>query len=180
VKTQGRHGEVAVELHSDVPARLGAGMKLFALPQEGSRRELTIEEAWPHQGRVVLKFQEVNSIADAEMLAGCELQVPAAERAPLEPGWTYISDLVGCRVFDGEHELGKIEEVRFGAGEAPLLIVATKQKGTNEYEIPFAEAYLQSVDVKEKRVQMQLPEGMLEVNAPLTEEEKREQQKKST
>jgi len=43
-------------------------------------------------------------------------------------------------------------------------------------EIPFAEAYLESVDVKRKEVRMNLPEGLLEVNAPLTAEEKREQQ----
>jgi len=46
------------------------------------------------------------------------------------------------------------------------------------YEIPFAEAYLVKVDSAAKQVRMRLPEGMLEINAPLTEEEKREQQGK--
>ena len=161
---------------------------MFALPNEGARRELKIEEVWPHQGRLVVKFEGVDTISDAEALAGCELQVPAAERAKLEPGWTYISELVGCTLLDGERELGRIEDVRFGAGEAPLLIVgatqkAAAQKGTArkiEYEIPFAEAYLLDIDLEHKQVRMQLPEGMLEVNAPLTEEEKREQQKRSS
>jgi len=42
-------------------------------------------------------------------------------------------------------------------------------------EIPFAEAYLDSLDVKNKQVRMNLPDGLLEVNAPLTAEEKQEQ-----
>lgn len=152
-------------------------MKLFALPHKGTRREMKVDDVWLHQGRAVLKFQNVDSISDAEALVGCELQVPAAERAALQAGWTYIRDLVGCTAFDGDRELGRIEDVRFGAGEAPLLIVSAKQNGTKEYEIPFAEAYLQKVDLAQKQVRMQLPEGMLEVNAPLSEEEKREQQK---
>jgi ribosomal 30S subunit maturation factor RimM len=44
----------------------------------------------------------------------------------LEPGWTYLSDLIGCTVFDGQREIGEIEDVQFGAGEAPLLVVRTQ------------------------------------------------------
>lgn len=175
LKTQGRHGEVAVEVHSDVPDRFVEGMRLFALDESGGRRQLTVEELWPHKGHLVLKFEGIDSISDAETLVRCELQVPQAERAALEPGWTYISDLTGCVVFDGDREIGKIEGVQFGAGEAPLLIVRGKAKAP--YEIPFAEAYLAGVDPAKKQVRMRLPEGMLEVNAPLSEEEKREQKR---
>lgn len=175
LKTQGRRGEVAVEVHSDVPDRFVEGMRLFALDEQGRRRQLQVEELWPHKDHLVLKFEGIDSISDAEMLLRCELQVPRAERAELEPGWTYISDLTGCTLFDGEREVGKIEGVEFGAGEAPLLIVRGAAK--QPFEIPFAEAYLVNVDPAAKRVQMRLPEGMLEVNAPLTDEEKREQKK---
>ncbi len=75
-------------------------------------------------------------------------------------------------MFDGEKKIGIVEDVQFGAGEAPLLVV---RAGANEYEVPYAEAYLGSVDTEHKRVHMLLPEGMLEVNAPMTAEEKREQ-----
>jgi 16S rRNA processing protein RimM len=47
--------------------------------------------------------------------------------------------------------------------------------GGKRYEIPYAEAYLRSVDLEHKRIQMELPEGMLELNAPLTVEEKQQQ-----
>jgi 16S rRNA processing protein RimM len=173
VKTQGRRGEVAAELHS-VPDRFAEGMKLFALGREHSvRRELEVENVWPHKGLLVLKFRGVDSISDAAVLVGAELQVPSAERAELEQGWTYVSDLIGCIVLDRGREIGRIEDVQFGAGEAPLLIVASD--AGKKFEVPFAEAYLEGVETARRQVRMTLPEGMLAINAPVTPEEKREQ-----
>lgn len=179
VKTQGRRGEVASEILSDIPGRFAVGMKLFALPrQSSSRRELEVEELWPHKSLLVLKFAGIDSISEAEALIGCELQVPHSQRSELQAGWNYISDLVGCSVLDfsvpgEEREIGRIEDVQFGAGEAPLLIV--RDAAGRLMEVPFAEAYLESVDVERKQIRMKLPQGLLEVNAPLTPEEKREQ-----
>jgi 16S rRNA processing protein RimM len=184
VKTQGRHGEVGAEMHSDVPGRFAEGMKLFALPKsqdlkiQGTRRELEVENLWPHKGLVVLKFRGVDSMNDAELLIGSELQVPRGERADLEPGWTYVSDLIGCTVVDHAREVGRIEDVQFGAGEAPLLIVANS--AGKKFDVPFAEAYLEGVNIAQQQVRMNLPEGMLELNAPLTAEEKQEQQSERT
>ncbi|HTJ88295.1 MAG TPA: ribosome maturation factor RimM [Terriglobales bacterium] len=177
IKTQGRHGEVAVQVHSDIPDRLHPGLRLFALAQDNSRRELQIDDAWPHKDWLVLKFAGVDSISDAELLIGSELQVPASERAELEAGAAYVSDLIGCVLFDRDREIGAIRDVRFGAGEAPLLVMGS---GKNELEIPYAQEFLVRVDLEGKRLDMNLPEGLLEVNAPLTEEEKREQTRSSS
>ena len=172
VKTQGRNGEVAAELHSDIPERFRQGMRLWALLKDGERRKVKIEELWPHKSWLVLKFAGVETMTDAEALKGAELQVPRSERAELEPGWTYLSDLIGCTVFDGGREIGPIIDVVFGAGEAPLLVVESKgQAAKLPHEIPFAEAYLEKLDLDGKQVRMKLPEGMLEVNAPLAKEE---------
>ncbi len=174
VKTQGRHGEVAAEVHSDVPDRFVQGMKLLALGKAGDvRREVEVEDLWPHKGLLVLKFSGVETISDAEELIGSELQVPRTERAELGQGWNYLSDLAGCTVFDHGREIGRIEDVQFGAGEAPLLNVSGNGK---KFDIPFAEAYLEGLDLALKQVRMNLPEGMLEINAPMTAEEKQEQQ----
>jgi 16S rRNA processing protein RimM len=174
VKTQGRRGEVAAEVHSNVPERFKEGMRLFVLPpDDASRRELTVEDVWPHKELVVLKFQGVDSISDAEPLVRCELQVPRSERVNLEAGWTYVSDLSGCAVLDRGTNIGRIEDVQMGAGEAPLLIVAGG--GGKKFDVPFAEAYLEAVDLEHRQVRMNLPEGMLEINAPVTAEEKQQQ-----
>jgi 16S rRNA processing protein RimM len=165
IKTQGRHGEVAAELHTDIPNRFRPEMKLSALEKDGQRRELTVEDLWPHKNFLVLKFEGIGSISEAEPLVGAELQLPKSERAELEPGWTYLSDLVGCTVFDTEREIGRIEDVRFGAGEAPLLVVRNREQPAKlPYEIPYAEAYLDKLDLERKQVRMKLPEGLLEVN----------------
>src|SRR3954467_2446284 len=115
-KTQGRHGEVAAELHTDFPEKFAERKKLFALSGDGERRELQLEDFWPHKSYVVLKFAGVESITDAEALVGCELQVPREQRAALEAG-AYVSDLVGCEVLDQGRAIGTVKDVQFGAGE---------------------------------------------------------------
>jgi 16S rRNA processing protein RimM len=164
-------------------------MRLWALLRNGERREVEISELWPHKSWLILKLASVDTMDDAEALKGAELQVPRSERAELEAGWTYLSDLVGCTVFDGEREIGRVVDVAFGAGEAPLLVVRSEgldevlKKARSEagddsqpsaaklpYEIPFAEAYLDRVDIERKQVRMRLPDGLLDVNAPLKKE----------
>lgn len=120
-----------------------------------------------------MKFSGFDSISQAESLIGCELQIPLRERAELEKDTAYVSDLVGCAVWDSDREIGKVVDVRFGAGEAPLLVV----KGAREYEIPFAQSFIEKADIGKKEIRMRLPEGLLEVNAPLTEEEKKQNRK---
>ena len=176
VKTQGRRGEVAIVVHSDIPDRMHAGVRVFALGEDDRRCELKIEDAWPHKDFLVLKFIGIDSISDAEPLVGSELQVPLSERAQLEQGATYVSDLLGCALLDRDREIGIVSDVRFGAGEAPLLVVGS---GKNEREIPYAQEFLLRLDLEHKRIEMSLPEGLLDVNAPLTDEEKRQQKKSS-
>ncbi len=170
IKPQGNRGEVAVELSTDFPERFAERRRLYALDEQGGRRELHLEDFWPHKGRMVLKFAGVDSISDAERLNGCELQIPLAERAPLAEGSVWISDLVGCRVIADGSEVGVIEDLDFTAGEAPLLVVSD---GGKRYWIPFVTAYLEQLDLPACQLRMRLPAGMLELDAPLSDEEKR-------
>jgi 16S rRNA processing protein RimM len=127
---------------------------------------------------VVLKFAGIDSITQAEALIGSEIQVPRGERVSLEAGSVYVSDLTGCIVYDRGSEIGKIKDVRFGTGEAPLLVVlGNEAQGEKEYLIPFAAGYIKNISIENKRLEMDLPEGMLELDAPLTNEEKQEQHK---
>jgi 16S rRNA processing protein RimM len=183
-RTQGRKGEVAAVLLTDFPERFETRTRLFALGGNGTRgaspavapqrRELKLEDHWFHKGMVILKFAGVDSISDAETLLDCEIQVPRSERAEIESGEFFVSDLAGCMVTDGGREIGKIKDVQFGSGEAPLLVV----QGERELLIPFAAAYIEQVDLEQRRVSMRLPPGMLELDAPLSQEEKQHQQKK--
>jgi len=169
VKPQGRLGEVSAQLFTDFPERFAERRHLFALTLSGGRRELELEDFWLHKGRMILKFAGIDSIDDAATLVGAEIQIPREQRAQLEAGSFYVSDLVGCRVFASAgsaalQELGPVTDVLFGAGEAPLLAV---REGARELLIPFVESYTRQVDLEGRRIELALPEGMLELDAPL-------------
>jgi 16S rRNA processing protein RimM len=169
IKTQGRHGEVAADVLTDFPERFAERTRVFALDDSGTRRELHLEGFWPHKQRLVLKFAGVDSINDAEELIGCEIQIPAAERAALEEGSAYVGDLVGCEVIVSGRAIGAVADIQFGAGEAPLLVV---REGQEEYLIPLAQEFLRLMNTAAKRIELELPEGMLELDAPLSKDEK--------
>jgi len=174
-KVQGRVGEVAAELHTDFPERFEQRRTLYAWQEEsGQRRRLKLEGFWPHKGGMVLKFEGVDSIEQAQQLLGSEIQIPASQRAELEPGAFYVSELLGCLVVeDGpgvpgvisgvSRNIGAVVDISFGAGTAPLLIV--KDEDGKEFMIPFVESFIRKLDLKGKRIEMQLPEGMLELDA---------------
>src|SRR5271165_2328323 len=174
VRPQGRHGEILADLLTDFPERFAERKRLFLVPSETSRtatREVALERHWLHKGRVVLKFLGVESINDAELLRGFLVAIPESERAPLSDGAVYISDLIGCEVVDVSSapvSVGKITDVD---RESALLVV--HPGGGGEVLIPFAKAYLADIDVKGKRIEMRLPEGLLDINAPMNEAERR-------
>lgn len=62
----------------------------------------------------------------------------------------------------------------FGAGEAPILDI---RDGNKEYLVPLAQEYIKTLDTAAKRIELELPEGMLELDAPLSEQEKQSQRK---
>lgn len=176
-KAQGRKGEVAAALLTDFPERFAERKRLFLLDRRDQRQEMKLEDFWFHKGGVVLKFVGVDSISQAEELAGCEVQIPLAERAELEAGSLYVSELAGYTVTDHGREIGAIEDVQFGAGEAPLLVIRSQSK--KEYLVPFASAYIVKMSPREKRLEMNLPDGMLDLDAPLSREE-RDRQKEGS
>lgn len=180
LRPQGRKGELLAELFTDFPARFEERKQVF-LAAPGFDGEATEAQAaevvafWlpvgKNEGRIVLQFAGVDSITQAERLAGLEVLVADEERMPLDDDAVYISELVGCTVYDGATIVGVIADVQFPATAdgarrleeaAPLLEVASPDG--NEILIPFAKAFVVKVDTKVKRVDMVLPEGLLEVN----------------
>jgi len=175
VRPQGRHGEIIADLLTDFPERFVDRKRLYLLASETSNvpvEEVGLERHWLHKGRVVLHFSGVDSIEKAETLRGLFVAIPTAERAPLAGDSVYIADLIGCEVIDIESSELPIGEVADLNREAGLLIVQPP-KGP-EVLIPFAKAYLVKIDTSVKRIVMQLPKGLLDINAPLTDEERLE------
>ena len=175
VRPQGRHGEIVADLLTDFPERFADRKRLYFLVSETSPvplRETGLEHHWLHKGRIVLKFSGVDSIDEAEKLRDLYVAIPAGERAPLGDDSIYIADLINCEVVDLTAAPKRIGLVKDLDREAGLLIVQPV-KG-DEILIPFAKAYLVNIDPSAKRIEMRLPQGLLEINAPITVEERRE------
>ncbi len=160
LRPQGRKGEVAVELFTDFPERFAPGLKVWLAEESQPAQETVLEDAWPHKGGWILKFAGVDSISDAEQLAGKHVQVLSAERVKLEGSAVYVSDLIGCSVVENGEELGKVANVDHRSG-TPLLIVETPQ---GELMIPFADEICKVVDVTRGVVEVELPEGLRDLN----------------
>ena len=174
VRPQGRHGEVLADIFTDFPEHFAERKRLFLRPPVGALLDARVVSHWLHKGRVVLKFAQVDSIADAENLRGFEVVIPREERMPLEGDAVYVSDLLGVRVIDvsrgGAEDTGEITDVEpEGAGPAMLVI---RTPGGDELLIPFVRAYLRKIDLEAKRMEMELPLGLLAMQAPLTERER--------
>jgi 16S rRNA processing protein RimM len=185
LRPQGRKGELLAELSTDFPERFSESPDVWLAPEGFAGSEFAgpdaaataarVADFWlpvgRNAGRIVLHFDGVDSIEAAEKIAGKEVVVPIDRRVPLDEDAAYIDDLVGCAVYDGETLLGTIESVEFPATPdglrrleeaAPLLAIASV--AGDEVLVPFAKAFLVSVDLPGKTIRMQLPEGLAEIN----------------
>jgi 16S rRNA processing protein RimM len=180
LRPQGRKGEVLAELLTDFPERFDGGARVFlAKPgydgaAEGAQ-EMAVSGHWlpvgRNHGRIVLAFVGIDSIERAEDLAGLDVIVPADERVELEEDTEYVSDLVGCEVYDGDVRVGVVTGVEFPTtsdgsrrlGDAAPLLTVESGSG-DEVLIPYVQTFLVGVATEAKRIDMKLPEGLVELN----------------
>ena len=124
-------------------------------------RETEIEFFRRQHGRCVIKLRGIDAISDAEQYIGAEIRIPASELSPPKEGWFYTFQLKGCRVFavDGEY-IGTITDVLDSGGTEILKV----DRENEETLIPFAESYLRKIDLGERRIEVDLPDGLRELN----------------
>jgi len=176
-RSQGRKGEVFADILTDFPEKFTERRHLWLLPNDNPSaahpantlavpREVELTAHWLHKGGVVLHFVGINSISDAEALAGMAVAIPRSERVPLGDDETYIGDLIGCTVIDVTPAqplpIGQIRNVDRTSGPVALLILDAP---SGEVLIPFAKSYLRSIDVEHRRIEMALPEGLVDLNS---------------
>jgi 16S rRNA processing protein RimM len=172
-RPQGRKGEVFADILTDFPEKFSERRRLWLLHEGASvpdPRQVELLAHWLHKGGVVLHFAGIDSISAAETLAGLIVAIPLADRAPLAGDEVYVADLIGCTLYDvaktgAPVPVGQIEEVDRTAGPVALLVVRS-QGSAEEILIPFAKSYLRTLDLKARRVEMALPEGLTNLNAP--------------
>jgi 16S rRNA processing protein RimM len=170
LRPHGRRGEVAAEILTDFPERL---TRLKSVQLWNGRTELPrsvlVRSCWlshSRGGQAIFHFEGSDSISDAEKLVGLEVQIVLSERIALPAGSFYVSDLVGCEVYerDSGELVGRVRDVQFPGEDlkgTPLLEV---DSASGELLIPLAQEICVQIDTAARRIEVVLPEGLRDLN----------------
>ena len=156
-KPRGNRGELTAVPLSNKPERFETLKEVFLF---GSGARYEVESTWFHNGSLIFKFNGVDSISEAEPLRGAEVRVPITERVSLEPGEYFQSDLIGCDVVDrrtGE-PIGRVTDWDDGGGSGLLVV--------GDLLIPFTRSICVEIDPGGRRIAVELPEGLKDLNRP--------------
>ncbi len=156
-RTRGNRGEITAIPLSSKRERYEALGEVWLFGQ-GERYE--VEFTWFHDATLIFKLRGVDTISDAERLSGAEVRVPIAERVALDPGEFFESDIVGCEVVDRRtgRSLGRVSEWQEGGGGGVLAV--------GDLLIPFARSICVEIDPAARRIAVELPEGLEDLNRP--------------
>jgi 16S rRNA processing protein RimM len=160
-RPHGLHGQVAVTPETDFVAERFRTGAIVWTRSAGRDEQLTIASARVQNGRPVIGFEGLSSIEAVERLAGLELRVPEESLQPLEPGRYYEHQLVGCAVETTEGGgVGTVVRVEGGAGGSRLVV----QGARGEILVPLAVDICVEIDVGDRKIRIDPPEGLLELN----------------
>lgn len=158
-KTRGLRGEVVADILTDFPERFNLLDKVFIVKPNGETLEANLEKFWFQKERVILKFKGFDQIETAETLRNSAVIIPESEAVALEEDEFYDWELQECEVetVDGE-KLGRVKELMRTGGTENLVV----QGKTKDYLIPFAETICVEVDIENKLIKVDAPEGLLD------------------
>jgi len=159
-RAHGNKGQVIVNSDTDFPADRFAEGNVLVVEQAGQQVERRIVSVRFQQGRPIIALEGVETMNDAEALAGAELKMPASALGPLPGNTYYRHDLVGCEVKDtAGRAIGRVAGVE-GPLERSRLVVEGER---GEVLIPMVEGICVSVDAAAKVIVVDPPEGLLEL-----------------
>ena len=165
-RPQGRRGEGVAELLTDFPERFHKLRRVFVGNPGEPPEPLDLENAWPHKGRLVLKFAGIDTIDQASRLRGRHVLIPLQERMPLDQHRYYVGDLNGCQVVierqGVRREVGTVTDVEPTGGVDVLHVAAPR----GEVLIPLAQAICVRIDPAAGEIVIDPPEDLLGLNDP--------------
>jgi 16S rRNA processing protein RimM len=161
LRPHGIRGEVVVEVLSDVPDRFKKGSRVMGAREGAPPVSLTVAASRVHKTGAVVRFEGYEDRERAEALRNLDLEVPRSE-VPRAPGGTYYQfELLGCLCRNRGEELGRVVEVVEDGGGLMLIV----DGGDRRVPVPFVKEFLIAVDVAAGRIDLALPEGLLETCA---------------
>jgi len=167
-RTRGLKGELFAQGLSSRPERYGQLRQVYLFDRDGKPLKqgapLEVESVRWIQDRLVFKFAGVDSVSDAEPLAGAEVRIAAQDRPALPDGEYYESEIAGCEVIDGAagQPLGIVQRwLEFGG---PPLLEVKPNDGGEAILIPFVKSICREIDPANRRIVVELPEGLKDLN----------------
>jgi len=162
VKTRGLKGEIVADLLTDFPDRFADVSRLIAVAPDGKRQVVELESYWLHQARVVLKLAGYDSIETASAFVGYEFVVPESNRVQLPEGHFYNWELEDFVVETATGMLiGRVRDVMRVGGGVEMLVVENPER--REHLIPMVQSIVVDIDMTQKRIQIDPPQGLLEL-----------------
>lgn len=170
LRPHGIRGEVVVQVLSDVPGRLERGKSLLVTDPEGrpgtlagSRvpSHLAVESCRAHKGGLLVRFAGFDGREGAEALRDVHLAVERAEVPPAAEGTYYHYELLGCRCYEGDRELGTVVDLAEDGGGLLLIVEGEGRR----LPVPFVARFLKGVDVAAGEIRLELPPGLVETCA---------------
>jgi 16S rRNA processing protein RimM len=160
-RAHGIRGQVIVNPDSDfLETRFRAGAELY-IERNGRIQALTLTSVRFQQNRPVIGIAGVETMNDAEALAGCELRVPVDQLAQLPAGTYYRHDLIGCRVETRAGEVvGTVKDVEGALTGSRLVVTAPR----GEVLVPLVAPICVLVDPAAKRIVIDPPAGLIDAN----------------
>jgi 16S rRNA processing protein RimM len=161
VRTRGLKGELVADLLTDFPERFENVTRLLGVAPGGEREEFELEEYWFQNERVILKFEDYDTVETANRLVGFEFGLPEAEQVQLPSDEFYEWQLAGCSVEDAQGSvIGTVRAV-MRTGGVELLVVDDGQD--HEHLIPMAREIVVKVDIPGRKILIDPPEGLLDL-----------------
>ncbi|HET7481249.1 MAG TPA: ribosome maturation factor RimM [Actinomycetota bacterium] len=153
-KPHGVAGDVYVVRISDDPARFDPGARLI----HSDGRTLVVEGSRVHRDRFLVKFEGVDSRAEAEVMRGV-LYIPADEARELSEDEVWVHEIVGFDAVDEQgRALGEVAAIQ--PNPAHDLLELTTTTGTKL--VPMVKEIVTRIDRDERRVVLDPPEGLLD------------------
>ena len=156
INTHGLKGDLKIELMTD-DHDLFRELKKIIILDNKKRKEIAIAESRPFKTFWLFKLEGVNDLNQAEIFKGKEIFIEESKLRPLDEDEFYIDDLMGSEVFSTKNELlGKITDY-FLAGEQGVCEVS---KDGSSFLFPATKEVLKKIDTDQKKVQIELLEGL--------------------
>ncbi|MEG0277174.1 MAG: ribosome maturation factor RimM [Coprobacillus sp.] len=158
VNTHGLKGELKVKSSTDfIEERFEKGSHLF-IEYQGHNIDMEVIGYRIHKGHVLVTFKDHQDINLVEKYKGCMLYADKDDSL-LDDGEYYVSDLIGCEVYDQNQLIGKVKDVQLYEHHDILVV-----EGDKRVLIPYVDAFIESEDIELKRIDVHLIEGFYNEN----------------